>query len=64
MASPAQVANDLEAHAKYLEKTHFKTVSKSCARGAATIRELMARVEELEAANRDLDEKLGDAWHV
>jgi len=64
MASPAQVANDLQAHAAHLEKTHFKTVAKSCARGAETIRDLLSRIEELEAANRDLDEQLGDAWHV
>ena len=50
MASPAEVANDLEAHARYLEKTHFKNVAKSCARGAETIRDLMEKARDLEAA--------------
>jgi len=50
MASPAEVANDLEAHAAHLEKTHFKHVAKSCARGAKTIRDLLDLVRDLDAA--------------
>ena len=50
MASPAQIANDLEAHAKHLERTHFKNVAQSCARGAATIRELLDLLAEMDAA--------------
>tara|TARA_R100000789_G_scaffold22590_2_gene25353 strand:+ start:2837 stop:3031 length:195 start_codon:yes stop_codon:yes gene_type:complete len=64
MATPAQVANDLDAQSKRFARTQFPCVSKSCARGAETIRELLARINDLEAVNRDLDEQLGDAWHV
>ncbi len=53
MATAAQVANDLDAHAKalagrYLHNEEPGSISRSLKRGAATIRELQARIEVLE----------------
>ncbi|KGM86751.1 hypothetical protein rosmuc_03044 [Roseovarius mucosus DSM 17069] len=50
MATPAEVANDLDAQSKRFARTQFPCVSKSCARGAETIRHLMEKVVLLEEA--------------
>lgn len=41
MATPAEVANDLEAQARRLERTGNDHIQRSLERGAATIRELI-----------------------
>lgn len=53
MATPAEVANDLEAQARQLRRKtpDARTsvmVMMSLERGAATIREMQARIEQLE----------------
>lgn len=48
-ATPAEVVNDLEAHASHLSRTHYRDHARSMARGAATIRALMAQIDELKS---------------
>lgn len=50
MAHPAEVANDLEAHARNLDGTGFDYLAQSMRRGAQTIRNLLVTTSELEAA--------------
>tara|TARA_R110002111_G_scaffold259998_1_gene330652 strand:- start:470 stop:673 length:204 start_codon:yes stop_codon:yes gene_type:complete len=50
MASPAEIANDLEAQSRRLINTHMRTEALSYKRGADTIRHLMSVIHELEAA--------------
>jgi len=50
MAHAAEVANDLEAHARNLDGTGLDYLAKSMRRGAQTIRDMLATQSELEAA--------------
>lgn len=50
MASPAQVANDLEAQAAVMTRQRRPDLAASFLRGAETIRAQMVVVTELEAA--------------
>lgn len=48
MASPGQVANDLVAQSALYDRTGNERLVLSLRRGATTIRELAARIKELE----------------
>lgn len=47
MATPAQIANDLDAHAQLLRGTGHDTLVKSLRRGAKTLRTLIAENDAL-----------------
>lgn len=50
MATPAEIANDLEARARLLERTQIQDHGRAMRRAARTIRDLLAFKNELEAA--------------
>lgn len=47
MATFAEIANDLDARARILDRTHFKDHARSMRRGAEAIRNLLDEVEDL-----------------
>ncbi|MCW9041731.1 MAG: hypothetical protein OQK05_00185 [Pseudopelagicola sp.] len=47
MATPAQIANDLDAQAERLKHSHDKILATSLMRGAQCIRELLAENQVL-----------------
>jgi hypothetical protein len=50
MATPAQVANDLAAHAKRFTRQRLVAEAAACERGAEVIRQQQFLIAELEAA--------------
>ena len=63
MARPAQVANDLFSWSLSLDRTGQDRLVASLSRGAKTIRDLEAKVAELEAAAEAEAQKYEDYVH-
>ncbi|QBF31509.1 hypothetical protein [Thalassococcus sp. S3] len=57
MATPAEIANDLEARAKLMERTHFKNDAMAMRRGAQAIRDLMDVKAQLEREAEEAHER-------
>jgi hypothetical protein len=50
MATPAEIANDLEARAKLLDRTHHKDHARAMSRAVDCIRNQIEKIAELERA--------------